>query len=157
MKEIDITEWSLLSERPSTKSYTSPDEKWMVKVFLTKDETNLEELQKELDLSSYVYSLGIPTPKAGGLVRVAGGGVGAVYQNIPNKKSLIRAISEDWENMPHYINRFVELGTIIRSKPCDENRFIPVEERMKSKLPVATMYTDEEKRRISASITSWWP
>ena len=149
MKEIDITGWSLLSERQSTRSYTSPDGKWMVKVFLTKDEADLGELQKEQDLSSYVHSLGIPTPEAGGLVKVAGGSVGAVYQNIPGKKSLIRAISEDWENMPFYIHRFVDLGTVIRSKPCDKNRFVPVEERMKSKLPDATMYTDEEKIRIS--------
>ena len=99
--------------------------------------------------SSYVYSLGISTPKAGGLVKVIGGSVGAVYQNIPGKKSLIRAISEDWDNMSSYIHRFVELGTVIRSKPCDKERFVPVEERMKNKLSVATMYTYEEKTRIS--------
>ena len=131
MKKIDLTNWVLLSERQSTRNYTSPDGKWMVKVFLTKDESNLGELQKEQDLSSYVYSLGISTPKAGGLVKVIGGSVGAVYQNIPGKKSLIRAISEDWDNMPSYIHRFVELGTVIRSKPCDKERFVPVEERMK--------------------------
>ena len=149
MKKIDLTNWVLLSERQSTRNYTSPDGKWMVKVFLTKDESNLGELQKEQDLSSYVYSLGISTPKAGGLVKVIGGSVGAVYQNIPGKKSLIRAISEDWDNMPSYIHRFVELGTVIRSKPCDKERFVPVEERMKKKLSVATMYTYEEKTRIS--------
>ncbi len=149
MKEIDITGWRLLSERPATKSYTSPDGKWLVKVYLTKDDSDLEELQNEQDLSTYVASLGIPTPKAGGLVKVAGGSVAAVYQNIPGKKSLIRAIYQDWNNMPSYIHRFVEIGTVIRSKPCDKDRFVPVEERMKSKLPAAAMYTDEEKTRIS--------
>ena len=47
MKKIDLTDWALLSERQSTRNYTSPDGKWMVKVFLTKDESNLGELQKE--------------------------------------------------------------------------------------------------------------
>lgn len=40
--------------------------------------------------------------------------------------------------MPFYIHRFVDLGTVIRSKPCDKNRFVPVEERMKSKLPATS-------------------
>ena len=149
MQEIDITGWNLLSERQSTRSYTSPDGKWMVKVLRTLKEGDLESLQREQDISSYVNSIGIPTPEAGGVVKMKDGSTGALYQNIPEKKSLIRAISEDWGNMPSYIHKFVDLGTVIRSKTCDRDRFVPVEERMKSKLPVAAMYTDEEKIRIS--------
>ena len=51
--------------------------------------------------------------------------------------------------MPWYIRKFVELGNIIHSKPCDKSRFVPVQERMKGKLPVVTMYTEREKVRIS--------
>ncbi len=148
MNELDITGWSLLSERQSTRSYTSPDGKWMLKVLRSLDEGGLEALQKEQDISSYVYSIGIPTPKAGGVVNVRGGGVGALYQNIPGKKSLIRAISQDWDGRASYIREFVELGKLIHSKVCDKGRFVPVQDRMKGKLPLATMYTDEEKVRI---------
>lgn len=149
MKEIDIAGWSLLSERQSTRSYTSPDGKLILKVFLTKGEADLDALQKEQNISSYVYSLGIPTPEAKGLVTVKNAGIGALYQNIQDKKSLIRAISEDWQNMSNYIHRFVELGSIIRSKPCDKSRFVSIKERMKDKLPVMTIYSEEEKVRIS--------
>lgn len=149
MTELDITGWSLLSERPSTRNYTSPDRKWMLKVLRTLKDEDIETLRKDQDISSYVHSIGITTPAAGGLVSIKGGGTGALYQNIPDKKSLIRAISEDWDRMPSYIHEFVEIGRIIHSKPCDKGRFISVKDRMKGKLSLATMYTEEEKVRIS--------
>lgn len=67
MTELDITGWSLLSERPSTRNYTSPDRKWMLKVLRTLKEEDIETLRKEQDISSYVHSIGITTPAAGGL------------------------------------------------------------------------------------------
>lgn len=149
MTELDITGWSLLSERQSTRSYTSPDGKWVLKVLRSLSKEDIETLRKEQDISSYVHSIGIPTPEAGGVVNVKGGGTGALYQCIRDKKSLIRAISQDWERMPFYIHEFVETGSAIRSKPCDKSRFVSIKDRMKGKLPLATMYTEEEKVRIS--------
>lgn len=145
---VDISDWTLLSERLSTRNYISPDGKWMMKYFPSLGEDDIAALKREQEISSYVLSLGIPTPEAGGIVAVKGGGLGSVYQNIRNKKSLARAISEDDALAVPYMRKCVEIGNLIHSKACDKTLFEPIKQRMIGKLPLATMYSDREKARI---------
>lgn len=149
MVEIDVSNWSLLSERLASKSYVSPDGEWMMKFCLASEKNDVAALEEEQEISGYVDSLGIPTPAAGGLVEVKGGGVGSLYQYIPGKKSLSRAISEDASLLVPYMRKFRELGDLIHSTPCERSRFVPIKDRMKAKLPLATMYSEREKARIS--------
>lgn len=154
MEVIDISGWSILSQRPSSSNYISPDGRWMLKSYLTMGEDEQKIQEADQAISKAVFDMGIPTPEPGGLVRLKSGGIGALYQYIEGKKSLSRAISEDRSLMEPYMKKFVRLGRIIHSTECDTQRFPSIERKLLDRMQQIEEYSDFDKECIRQFIGS---
>lgn len=154
MEVIDISEWKVLSRRVSSGNYVSPDGRWMLKCYLTMGEDELEVQKADQAISKAVFDLGIPTPEPGGIVRIKGGGIGALYQNIEGKKSLSRAISEDKRLMEPYMEKFKRLGRLIHATECDTRVFPSIEKTLLDKLTRIEEYTERDRESVRQFIGS---
>lgn len=148
MKTINLDGWTLMSERQVSKNFISPDRKEFVKYYKAMDEATVKEVEEEHDISEKVRAMGIPTPEALGLVEIEGGGVGALYENIDEKKSISRAISQDRSRLEECVDKFVALGKKIHSTPCDTSKFESIEDRLLRNLDLVSVFTPEQDKKI---------
>lgn len=118
MKTIDLNNWTLFSSRPASDNYYNEDETTMLKVFKLVDESILPNLERELEISKLVSGLGIRTPEVGDIYRTAEGHYCITYEAIKNKKSLSRAISEDFSLAEPYMELMANAGKLIHSTKC---------------------------------------
>lgn len=146
--DINISEWTLLSERLFSKNYISPDQKWLMKYYTRLAAEDRAVLEQEQEISRAVAELGIPTPKTGGVIELPDGSFGALFENVVAKKSLSRAASEDLSRIPEMMRRFSDIGKTIHSTHCDTAKFPAMEDLIRRNLTRAEIYTEEEIRKI---------
>lgn len=143
--KTDISQWEVLSKRPGSSNYISPDRKWMVKTIISSHDNDLDVMKSEQRLSDAVYAMGIPTPKNDGIIELEGDEYGIVYEFIEGKKSLSRAISEDKSRMVECMKKFDELRKSIHFAECNTDQFESYEARIKERISRIDILTDDEK------------
>ena len=121
MKTVSLDGWKLFSSRRNSDNYVSEDEKTLLKVFKLGGEEAIEMLEHERRVSEYIRGLGIKTPGVGDLCRTEDGTVCMTYENIKNKKSISRAVSEDPKLAEPYMELVAEIGKTIHSIDCGED------------------------------------
>ena len=121
IKNFDLTNWTCFSNRRNSKSYMSPDKKWMVKFGTEFAESTLEKLESEMEISKKAIEIGVKTPKVDDIVELPNGELGLIYEFIEGKKSIARACGEDLDNIDYYMKRFAHISKDLHSKICDPN------------------------------------
>lgn len=148
MSKIDISQWEVLSKRPGSSNYISPDRKWMVKTIISSHDNDLDIMHDEQRLSDDVLALGIPTPKNDGIIELEGDEHGIIYEFIDGKESLSRAISRDISRMEECMEKFEELRKTIHCTECDTDKFESFEDKIKDRLTRIDILSDEDKKTI---------
>lgn len=150
--KTDISNWEVLSRRPGSTNYISPDRKWMVKTILSSHDNDLDIMKEEQRLSDAVREMGIPTPDNDGIVELEGGEFGIIYEFIDGKKSLSRAMSEDKGRIDACMKKFDDLRKSIHFTECDTEKFESVEEKLFDRLTRVDILSDEEKAKFTRFI-----
>ncbi len=119
MKTVKLDGWKLFSSRPGSDNYYNEDETVLLKVFKGNAEQILSGIESEKAISDYVAGLGIKTPAVYDIGKTEDGKVCASYEYIKNKKSIIRAVSEDLSQADRYMKLFADIGKQLHSKKCD--------------------------------------
>lgn len=118
MKTINLNNWTLFSSRKASDNYYNESQTTMLKVFKLVDESILPNLERELEISRLVKSLGIKTPEVGDIYLTEDGHYAITYEVIKNKKSLSRAISEDFKLAEPYMELMANAGKLMHSTVC---------------------------------------
>lgn len=146
-ENFDISNWTLFSDRRNSKSYHSPDKKWMIKFNTDVRESSMDAFKEDQETTNKALAIGVKTPKVGEIVKTTDGKIGLIYEYIENKQSIARAISNDLENYDKYIKRFVNISKDLHSKVCDVNKFDNWEDRIKRNIEKFPIMTPENKKK----------
>ena len=155
MKTIKLDGWKLFSSRPGSDNYYNGDETVLLKVFKGKGEQVLSGLEREKAISDYVAGLGIKTPAVYDICRTEDGRFCATYEYIKNKKSLIRAISENQDLADPYMKLFAEAGKLLHSKKCDAPWVPDYREQALNNISLLDKADEETRNGIRATIESF--
>ncbi len=148
MKTIDLKYWTLFSARNTSDNYYDAEEKLMLKVFKTGGDDIIPELQREQEISRIVNDLGIRTPEVGDICRTTDGRLCVIYENIKNKKSLSRAISEDLSLMEPYMELLANTGKLIHGTKCTSDAIPSYKELFLKNLDEFPQISEEKKEDI---------
>jgi len=153
LKRVDLSEWTLVSERADSRTYTSTDRKWLLKIILS-CEGQLESLIEEQRISNAMCKLGISTPKVGGIVETNDGALGIIYQNIVDKESLARGIANHPENYQMYMHKYADIMDALHATECDVQSFDYVADAIKESAEQLDCLTDFHRERIAEFLDS---
>lgn len=146
-KNFDLTGWTCFSQRRNSKSYMSPDKKWMVKFGTEFAEATLPMLEHEMEVTKKALEVGVKTPKVDDIVELPSGELGLIYEYIEGKKSIARAAGEDTDNIDYYMKRFARISKDLHSKVCDPNKFESVEDRVREQIKKRNILTESQKEK----------
>ena len=155
MKTVDLKDWTLFSARNTTDNYYDDEQKTMLKVFKTGGDSLIPELEREQEISKLVNGLGIRTPQVGDLCRTTDGRLCMTYENIRNKKSLSRAISEDLSLMEPYMELLANTGKLIHSTRCTSDSIPTYKEMFLKNLEGFRQISDEKKEDIKRQLAAF--
>ena len=128
MEKINLSEWTMFSNRHNSENFNSPDGKWMLKLGFPGFCSTKEELLREQDICRKVVSLGIPTPRVGDIVE-QDGRLGLIYERIDGKCSISKCVGEDPERLEEYIKIFADNCKKLHSTSCAPGAFQDAEEK----------------------------
>ena len=148
MKTINLDDWTLFSARRNSDNYFDADKKTMLKVFNQDEASVIPLLEKEKRISDYLAGIGIKTPAVLDMYRTDDGRIGMTYENIKNKKSLSRAISEDNSLAQPYMELLAEMGKQYHSHICSEDWVPSYKELLAKNLPRLDFITPERREDI---------
>lgn len=152
MEKINLSDWTQFSTRSYSKSYVSKDGKWMIKADHSENSGSPDFLLHEQKFSKRAYELGVPTPKAGGVVLLDDGFYGAIYEYIPEKISFARAVSEHPERLEEYIERFAFVTKKMHQTKSDTSVFPSIESVISEGLIATPIFTEAEKDIIRGKL-----
>ena len=147
IKNFDLSGWACFSERRNSKSYMSPDKKWMVKFGTEFAAVSLEDLEHEIEVTNKAQAIGIKTPKVDDIVELPTGELGLIYEYIEGKKSIARAAGEDVEHIDYYMKRFAHISKDMHSKICDTSKYDSMEERVRRQILNRDILNDSQKEK----------
>ena len=147
IKNFDLSGWTCFSERRNSKSYMSPDKKWMVKFGTEFAAVSLEDLEHEIEVTNKAQAIGIKTPKVDDIVELPTGELGLIYEYIEGKKSIARAAGEDVEHIDYYMKRFAHISKDMHSKICDTSKYDSMEERVRRQILNRDILNDSQKEK----------
>ncbi len=144
MEKIDLSQWTMFSNRHNSENYNSPDGKWMLKLGFPGFCSTKEELLREQDICRKVVSLGIPTPHVGDIVE-QDGRLGLIYERIVGKRSISKCVGENPEHLEDYIKVFAEHCKKLHSTSCIPGMFQDAEEKYSRLLEQSKMFPENVK------------
>lgn len=127
IENFKIDGWTLFSQRRNSLSYFSSDKKWVLKTSGKEGEMTLERCLKNYETTKYLSQLGVPTPEVKDVIRLENGQYGIIYQCIPDKKSLSRAMAEDPSLIAPYMTRFAKMAKKLHSIKADSKSKILID------------------------------
>lgn len=154
IKNFDLTGWTCFSERRNSKSYLSPDKKWMVKFGTEFAKATMEVLEHEIEVSSKALEVGVKTPKVGEIIELPSGELGLIYEYIEDKISIARAAGKEPEKMDYYMKRFARIAKDMHSKECDISKFESIEDRVREQIRKRDILTEAQKEKAYKLIDS---
>jgi len=156
IRKISLEGWTLFSERRNSLNYVSEDGKYMLKFASGKADGDLKVFLDEYEVCKRVEALGIPTGACREVIQDENGRYGIIYDYLQNKKSVLRSITQDPDNMEDYIKRFVESSKKFHDLECDTSFFPSNEDRILEVIKTLDCYT-EEQRDVIRKIVSLTP
>ena len=147
--EINLNDWTLKSNRTATQVFVNSDESQLLKIYKSISDEEMTAIAAEYNMSSKISKLGVPTPGVIEIAHLENGCYGVIYENIKNKVSLSRAVSQDKSKMDTCMIKFARMGELIHETEVDDVKlFDDIEEIIKKNLPKVKTYTDEDKQII---------
>lgn len=144
MREIDLKDWVLFSEKRNSMNYKSLDGKYILKLSGVESLMTLEEINKEIEFSKQVSKTGVKTPMNLEAVHV-NNEYGMISEIVPNKVSFSRALSENPDKLEYYATRFANALKEFHSHKCDKEVFESFDDRLVKNLEVLTFLSDRQK------------
>jgi uncharacterized protein (TIGR02172 family) len=155
MRTVDLKDWTLFRVKNNTDNYFDSEEKTMLKVYKTGGDSIIPELEREQEVSRLVNELGIKTPKVGDLCRTTDGRLCMTYENIRNKKSLSRAISEDLSLMEPYMELLANTAKLIHGTKCTSDSIPSYKELFLNNLEEFPHISEEKKEDIKKKLAAF--
>ena len=121
MKTIDINRYVLSGAGANGESYDCLDER-DVMLKLYNADYPMQTVIDELEIARKVYSMGVPSPEPGELVR-CGERLGIRFHRIEGKRSFSRAVADEPERVGEYAREFAVYGKRLHSTVCPEGMF----------------------------------
>ena len=118
-REIDLSEWTLFSARRHSQNYYNADKTQHLKIVTNAAHCSAEE---EFKKATLVYKAGVETPKPLELVS-CNGDTGIIYEYIKDKKSVLRAVTENPDSMEENMIRWAKIYRKFHDTPCDTTMF----------------------------------
>ena len=103
----------------------------------------------EYERACKVYSIGVPCPAPGELVRTGEGLLGIQFRRIVGKKSYARALSEHPERMEEYAARFAEECRRLHAIQPEPGLFPTAKEQCLTHIRLDKFLSDEEKAALA--------
>lgn len=145
MKKVNLEEWKLFSARRNSTNYFNEDETLMLKMPGPDLKFTRKELNKEARISKEILSMGILVPAVYGVVKDDKGELGVIYQNIKDKVSISRALSQDISQMDKLACLFATYLKKLHSTPCTSKYFKPFTKIIKKPYKNTTIFTKEQR------------
>lgn len=142
MEKINLSEWTMFSNRHNSENFNSPDGKWMLKLGFPGFCSTKEELLREQEICRKVVSLGIPTPRVGEIIE-QDGRLGLIYERIVGKRSISKCVGENPEKMDEFIKIFAENCKKLHTTVCPPCDFEDVEKKYAHFLEKSKIVTGE--------------
>ncbi len=144
MMDKDLNNYIMFGEGNSAFTYFHKNDKSIIlklfKPFISYDVANME-----YQMAKHVYNLGVNTPKVFDFDKI-NDCYAITYEQILNKKSLARLISEDFANVDKYISIFVEEAKLLHSIKVEDDFFVNRNKLMINIINRAKYLNDEEKQ-----------
>lgn len=121
MKTIDISRYALSGAGANGESYDCLDER-DVMLKLYNADYPMQTVIDELEIAKRVYSIGVPSPEPGELVR-SGERLGIRFHRINGKRSFSRAVADEPERVEEYAREFAAYGKKLHATACPEGMF----------------------------------
>lgn len=102
----------------------------------------------EYERACKVYSIGVPCPAPGELVRTGEGLLGIQFRRIVGKKSYARALSEHPERLEEYAARFAEECRRLHAIRPEQGLFPTAKEQCLTHIRLDKFLSDEEKAAL---------
>ena len=103
----------------------------------------------EYERACKVYSIGVPCPAPGELVRTGEGQLGIQFRRIVGKKSFARALSEHPERLEEYAARFAEECRRLHALRPEPGLFPTAKEQCLTHIRLDKFLSDEEKAALA--------
>lgn len=103
----------------------------------------------EYERACKVYSIGVPCPAPGELVRTGEGQLGLQFRRIVGKKSYARALSEHPERLEEYAARFAEECRRLHALRPEPGLFPTAKEQCLAHIRLDKFLSDEEKAALA--------
>ena len=103
----------------------------------------------EYERACKVYSIGVPCPAPGELVRTGEGQLGIQFRRIVGKKSYARALSEHPERLEEYAARFAEECRRLHALRPEPGLFPTAKEQCLTHIRLDKFLSDEEKAALA--------
>lgn len=126
MKTLNVNEWELSGESTFGNSYFHKENPSLMLKVLNPG-MPVEELDKELEMATRVYNLGIRTPKPGEAV-LFDGRRGILFERIVGKRSFARAVGDEPDNLEYLAGEYAAMVKTLHSTQCDTSAFPSIKE-----------------------------
>ena len=107
----------------------------------------------EYERACKVYSIGVPCPAPGELVRTGEGQLGIQFRRIVGKKSYARALSEHPERLEEYAARFAEECRRLHALRPEPGLFPTAKEQCLTHIRLDKFLSDEEKAALERYVS----
>ena len=107
----------------------------------------------EYERACTVYSIGVPCPAPGELVRTGEGQLGIQFRRIVGKKSYARALSEHPERLEEYAARFAEECRRLHALRPEPGLFPTAKEQCLAHIRLDKFLSDEEKAALERYVS----
>ncbi len=145
MNVINYDEWELFSARRNSTNYRSFDQSKVLKVSGPDLTYDLDVLEHEKAITEAVVSLGIKTPRVLEIVKDPKGTYGIIYENVKDKLSISRALSQDLEGIDKYVKMFADAVKKLHTTKCTSPIFTKYRDFAKDFISKSERYTEKQR------------
>ena len=144
---INLSDYEVAGAGALGESYISKkDPNILLKLYSReREQMGLDEYER----ACKVYSIGVPCPAPGELVRTGEGQLGLQFRRIVGKKSYARALSEHPERLEEYAARFAEECRRLHALRPEPGLFPTAKEQCLTHIRLDKFLSDEEKAALA--------
>lgn len=145
MKTIDISSWTLFSERSYSRSYIDASGTRMLKAVDAANKSTVDTLVEEYRIDSIANQLGIPTAQVYDLVMTSNNEIAVECEFIRDKVSCSRAVSREPDKLEEYVSIFAGVAKQLHSIDADTSLVPSFTSKVFSGLDATDIFNEREK------------
>lgn len=143
---VDLSRFVRSGAGANGESYDSLDDpNLMLKLYNA--EYPVQPLIDELEIARKVYSIGVPSPEPGHIVRV-GDRLGIIFRRVDGKRSYSRALADEPERVDEFAVEFARVCRKLHSTECPEGMFPSEKSQFLKLLEADVTFTAAEQAKL---------